>query len=112
MATYIVLILQMEHLKICWKDLRSRNLRIQWRFNPASSPWWESLVGLVKTLMKRVYGKGKLTREELETRFCDIEAVINSRRLTNVSEDPGELMPLAPAMFIPDYVSLQRWGPR
>ena len=84
--------------------------RIKLRFNPASAPlgvgWWERLVGLVKTLMMRFDGKSKLNREELETSFCDVEVVINSRTLTYVSEDRGELMPLTSAMFISDSVNV------
>ncbi|CAG7824722.1 unnamed protein product, partial [Allacma fusca] len=94
-----------------WKKVKSETctLRIHWRFNPATAPWWGGwwvrLVGLVKRIMRRIFGKGKLNREELETSLCDIESIINSRPLTYVSEDPGELLPLTPAMFMSNAIS-------
>ncbi|XP_054720734.1 uncharacterized protein LOC129230361 [Uloborus diversus] len=41
-----------------------------------------------------------LNHDELNTLICDCELVINSRPLTYVSENPQELIPLTPAMFL------------
>ncbi|GFY67626.1 uncharacterized protein TNIN_334161 [Trichonephila inaurata madagascariensis] len=41
-----------------------------------------------------------LTYEELNTILCDCESIIDCRPLTYVSEDPEELIPLTPAMFL------------
>ncbi|GFX77522.1 DUF5641 domain-containing protein [Trichonephila clavipes] len=38
--------------------------------------------------------------EELSTVICDCEFLINSRPLTYISENPQELIPLTPAMFL------------
>lgn len=48
----------------------------------------------------RVLGKNSLYYEELETVLCDVEAVINSRPLTYISEDPEDFSPLTPANFL------------
>jgi hypothetical protein len=80
--------------------------RIQWKKIPPSAAWWggwwERLIQMVKGLLKKVLGRASLKYEELVTILCDVEAVINSRPLTYLSEDPGDLSPLTPAMFIQD----------
>lgn len=80
--------------------------RIQWKNIPPSAAWWggwwERLVQMVKKLLKRVIGRASLKYEELATILCDVEAVINSRPLTYLSEDPRDLSPLTPAMFLQD----------
>ena len=40
--------------------------------------------------------KSNLTDESLITLMCEVEAIINSRLLTTVSNDPGDLKPLTP----------------
>jgi hypothetical protein len=40
------------------------------------------------------------TYEECYTVLCHIEAVLNSRHLTPMSEDPNDLMPINPAHFL------------
>ncbi|GFX94875.1 integrase catalytic domain-containing protein [Trichonephila clavipes] len=60
-------------------------LRIQWKFNPPTAAWWggfwESLIQMVKKLLRRVLEKASLYYEEIFTILCDIEATINSRPL-------------------------------
>ena len=62
--------------------------------------WWERLIGVLKVILRKVLGKASLSYEELTTTLCDAEAVINSRPLTYVADDPDELKPLSPAMFL------------
>ncbi|XP_055933002.1 uncharacterized protein LOC129963023 [Argiope bruennichi] len=99
----------MDPIKLCvdWQKIKSDTSvsRIQWKFIPPSSPWWggfwERLIGLMKTILRKVLGKACLKYEELSTILCDCENVINSRPITYVSEDL-ELQPLTPAMFLRD----------
>ncbi|GFV91494.1 integrase catalytic domain-containing protein [Trichonephila clavipes] len=78
-------------------------LRIQWKFNPPTAAWWggfwDRLIQMVKKLL-RVLGKASLYYKEIFTILCDIEATINSRPLNCLSEDPNDLTPLMPSMFI------------
>ena len=51
-------------------------LRIQWIFNPPVAPWfgfYERLVRVVKTPLKKVLGKALLRPTELVTVLCEIE---------------------------------------
>lgn len=78
--------------------------RIIWRFNPPSAPWWggfwERLVGVLKRLLRKTLGRASLNYEELLTVLCDCESIINSRPLTYMSSEPGDLQPLTPEMFL------------
>ncbi|GFY07953.1 transposable element Tcb2 transposase [Trichonephila clavipes] len=62
--------------------------------------WWERLVRVLKELLRRTLGNAIFTTEELQTVLCDCESVINSRPLTHLSENPDDLVPLSPAMFL------------
>ncbi|XP_055947158.1 uncharacterized protein LOC129980799 [Argiope bruennichi] len=79
---------------------------IQWKFNPPTASWWggwwERLIGILKSLLRRVLGRASLTSEEMITILCDCEAVINSRPLTYVTENDVPLMPLSPSLFLQD----------
>ncbi|KAJ8873435.1 hypothetical protein PR048_024252 [Dryococelus australis] len=80
--------------------------KIQWRFNPLTATWWggwwERLVQIVKELLRHTLGKASLSYEEVLSVLCDVAAAINPRPLTYVSDDPEDLIPLTPAMFIQD----------
>ena len=79
-------------------------LQIQWYFSPPSAPWWggwwERLIGSMKSILRKVLGKACLTYEALNTILCDTEAIINSRPLTYLSEDPDDLVPITPSCFL------------
>ena len=74
---------------------------------PPSSPWWggfwERLIRVVKELIFRNLGRKSLYFEELHTLICEIEAIINQRPLSFVSDDASELIPLRPVDFIQDF---------
>ncbi|GFW88351.1 integrase catalytic domain-containing protein [Trichonephila clavipes] len=76
---------------------------ITWKFIPPTAAWWggwwESIVRMLKELLCRVLGKS-IVNYELLTIVCDCESIINARPLTYIHEDPNELLPLSPAMFI------------
>ena len=78
--------------------------RIQWIFNPPSAAWWggwwERLVRTVKDLLKRMLGRERVDIEGLRTCLSTVESTMNQRPLTTVNEDPDDLVPLTPAMFL------------
>ncbi|KAJ8876677.1 hypothetical protein PR048_021124 [Dryococelus australis] len=80
-----------------WSTIKEESCsqRIQWKFIPHTTAWWggwwERIVQMVKKLLK-----------ELSTIPCEVESVINSRPLSNLSEDTKDLVPLTPAMFLQD----------
>ncbi|CAI6375580.1 unnamed protein product [Macrosiphum euphorbiae] len=50
--------------------------------------------------LTRVLKETKLTLIELQTLLCQIEACLNSRPITPMSNDPNDLQPLTPAHFL------------
>lgn len=76
----------------------------QWLFNPPSAPHfggkWEASVKSVKFHLKRIMGKQLLTYEEMTTLLTQIEAVLNSRPLSPLSDDPDDLSALTPGHFL------------
>lgn len=77
--------------------------KIKWKLIPPNAPWyggwWERLVGVVKSVLKKMLGQAYLTYEEFITILSDCEAFINNRPLTYVSEK-DELRALTPYMFL------------
>lgn len=77
---------------------------INWVFNPPASPHmgglFEAAVKSAKTLLRREIGETILTFEELSTVFSKIEAILNSRPLVAMSEDPCDLEVLTPGHFL------------
>ncbi|XP_044582991.1 uncharacterized protein LOC123264009 [Cotesia glomerata] len=79
-------------------------LRTQWKFNPPSAPHfggkWEAGVKSVKHHLRRVIGDRLLTFEEMSTLLTQIEAILNSRPLCALTEDPEDLEVLTPGHFL------------
>ncbi|KMQ87727.1 hypothetical protein RF55_12913 [Lasius niger] len=76
----------------------------QWIFNLPSAPYfggkWEATVKSVKHHLKRIVGNQLLTYEEINTLLTQIEAVLNSRPLSPLSDDPDDLSALTPGHFL------------
>jgi len=76
----------------------------EWKFIVPLSPWWggwwERLVRSVKSGLRKSLGRRCLTRSELETVLLEVEACINSRPLTFVSDDIDGTQPLTPSHFL------------
>lgn len=77
---------------------------ITWHFIPPHAPnfggLWESAVKSTKFHMKRVFGESRLTYEEFYTVLTKIEACLNSRPISPISEDPNDLSALTPGHFL------------
>ncbi|XP_029178506.1 uncharacterized protein LOC114946224 [Nylanderia fulva] len=77
---------------------------VKWSFNPPSAPHfggkWEAGVKSVKHHLRRVIGETLLTYEELSTLLIQIEAILNSRPLSALSDDPSDSVALTPGHFL------------
>ncbi|GAB0086366.1 hypothetical protein DMENIID0001_004160 [Sergentomyia squamirostris] len=80
------------------------NLKINWHFQPPLAPHhgglWEAAVKSMKHHLHRVMGTEKFTLEELHTVVTQIEGIMNSRPLTEMSGDPSEPRALTPGHFL------------
>lgn len=93
---------------------------IKWVFIPPRAPnfggLWEAAVKTAKTSLTKILGNAKLSFEDFATVLTQIEANMNSRPLTPLSEDPAELNVLTPGHFLtgtsfaaipdPDYTGI------
>ncbi|GFX76541.1 integrase catalytic domain-containing protein [Trichonephila clavipes] len=78
--------------------------QIKWNFNPPSAPHfgglWEAGVKSLKHHLKRVIGNSILSHEEFLTLVVQSEAVLNSRPICPLSNDPNDVETLTPAQFL------------
>ncbi|GFY02624.1 uncharacterized protein TNCV_3505041 [Trichonephila clavipes] len=74
---------------------------IEWNFIPPRAPHmgglWEAGIKSVKYHLRRALGRSRLTYEEFEIVIIQVEGILNSRRLTPISNDFDnfEIKPLA-----------------
>ncbi|XP_055630624.1 uncharacterized protein LOC129771224 [Toxorhynchites rutilus septentrionalis] len=77
---------------------------ITWKFIPPRAPsfggLWEAAVKTAKSTMVKTIGNSKLSYEDFVTVLTQIEANMNTRPLTPLSEDPSELDVLTPGHFL------------
>ena len=77
---------------------------ITWHFIPPHAPHfggiWEAAVKCAKTSLRHVAGESSLRYDELQTLLTQVEAILNSRPLSPLSEDPNDPQPLTPAHFL------------
>ncbi|UYV83509.1 hypothetical protein LAZ67_23001272 [Cordylochernes scorpioides] len=77
---------------------------ISCHFIPPSAPnfggLWEAGIKSVKTILSKTMKSRLLNYEELLTLLAQIEACLNSRPLTFVSNDPNDLTALTPGHFL------------
>ena len=82
------------------------NNGITWHFSASLAPWWggwwERLIGLVKSLLRKSLSTESLTYLELETILIEVEYVVNHRPLTYASAEPGDDIPLCPQHLMTD----------
>ncbi|XP_065370927.1 uncharacterized protein LOC135963081 [Calliphora vicina] len=76
----------------------------KWSFIPPYAPHmgglWETAVKCMKSHLKKVTGTLVFTFEEFATVLIRIEAVLNSRPMSPLTENPAELIPLTPGHFL------------
>ena len=96
-----------ECINDCNQDMIGRVLsqeRIQWVFNPPAAPHmggvWERLVRSCKKALYVVLQNQVLTDEVLVNAFAEVEWLVNSPPLTEVSSDVDDLEALTPNHFI------------
>ena len=79
---------------------------VEWNFNPPKASHmggvWERQIRTVRKILSSLLNKhaDKLTDEVLETFFCEVEAMINSRPLTKLSEDVTDMTTLNPNQLL------------
>lgn len=76
----------------------------EWKFMTPAAPhqggMYEAAVKSMKFHMKRVIGQRVMEYDQFRTLLCGIEAVMNSRPLSPLSDDPDDLQALTPGHFI------------
>ncbi|XP_069973539.1 uncharacterized protein [Penaeus vannamei] len=77
---------------------------ISWCFNPPHASHfggvWERQIRSIRHVLSGICYQQTLTDDSLHTLFCEVEAIINGRPLTRVTDDPDCLQPLTPSMLL------------
>lgn len=77
---------------------------VTWHFSPPSAPHFNGLaeagVRSTKYHLRRIVGSHYLTYEELYTVLCQIEAVLNSRPISALTDEFSDFTVLTPGHFI------------
>jgi len=75
--------------------------------------WWERIIGTAKRCLRKVLGRSQSTEEELTTTLVSIEAALNSRPITQDTEDaltPAHFLCGAKLTTLPSTTEPQREG--
>ncbi|XP_068207524.1 uncharacterized protein [Palaemon carinicauda] len=77
---------------------------IEWNFHPPHASHfggvWERLIRSVRRALTAACLQKVTTDDTLRTLFCKVEAVVNSRPLTKINDDPDCPAPLTPNMIL------------
>eukprot|EP00922_Rhytidocystis_sp_ex-Travisia-forbesii_P050357 GHVS01074869.1.p1 GENE.GHVS01074869.1~~GHVS01074869.1.p1 ORF type:complete len:321 (-),score=17.92 GHVS01074869.1:580-1542(-) len=88
--------------------------RIEWRFIPALSPWmggfYERIVGITKTALKKHLMYKGITLRELEVVLYEISDFLNNRPITATRDDPEDISALRPKDFLQAVNLPSVWG--
>ena len=73
---------------------------VKWRFNPPSGSHhggvWERCIRSTRKILQAILKEQTICDESLATLMCEVEAIMNGRPLTKVSDDPRDLEALTP----------------
>ena len=73
---------------------------VRWIFNPPAASHmggvWERQIRTVRSVLSSVMTQQPLDDENLQTLFCCVESIVNSRPITKLSDDPSDPLPLTP----------------
>ena len=100
-----------KELRVEVKKLESNKIqeemairRIDWSFNPPYASHfggvWERMIRTIRRILRGLLQQQRLTDELLVTLMCEVEAIVNSRPLTSVSDNPDDLHPITPAHLL------------
>ncbi|XP_071153450.1 uncharacterized protein [Mytilus edulis] len=96
-----------EIKRLCESDIVKDTLSthgVEWRFIPKRAPWyggfWERLIALTKTSLKKVLGRSQVNMETLQTVVTEIETISNDRPLTYPSSDIKDCEALTPSHLL------------
>ncbi|XP_074107705.1 uncharacterized protein LOC141532971 [Cotesia typhae] len=95
-----------SHATSEYKELQRvlANYGTNWKFNPPGAPHmggkWEAAVKSVKRHLQASIAETSFTFEDFSTLLAQVEAVLNSRSLSALSDDPDDLSALTPGHFI------------
>ena len=91
-------------LKYISESSSFQNTKIHWKFLPSRASWmggiYERLVQLVKIELMKMQGKSKFNLIEWRSHLAEVEAIINDRPLTYVSDDAKEPEVITPRAII------------
>lgn len=77
-----------------------RHIGIRWSFNPPGASHhggiWERIIRMIRKILRSVLQQQQLDDDGLNTVLCEIEAILNDRPITKLSDDPKDLEPLTP----------------
>ncbi|XP_055601535.1 uncharacterized protein LOC129750595 [Uranotaenia lowii] len=97
-----VLLKDQKHQETVERECCSEGIR--WHFNPPSAPHfgglWEAAVRSAKQHILKVIGENPVSAEDFTTLLVQVEACLNSRPLTPLSDNPEDLEPLTPGHFL------------
>ena len=101
-----------SELRKCWSKIdksavisNARRYEVDWKFSPPlashQSGAWERMIRIIRrVLFTRLYNERALTDDKIQTIFCEIENIVNSRPLTKVSADSTDAVSLTPNHFL------------
>ena len=104
-STYLSVAEELKELLSSKNLMESLNRRgVVWKFIPKRAPlysgWWERLIGLTKTALKKTLGRAHVSLIVLETLVVEIEVVLNNRPLTYTPFEFDEVDLLTPAHLL------------